>query len=236
MRKLLFLLTALLLIQQVFAQKTKRLNQVGISVPVIWNNTRIFNVYSGTGAEYISGSAISYGVNFNYSRSLYKNFFLTGGVGYHIQNFGVRRPFDFDGDTITKLQYNTKRYAYSNLYWFLGAGYFRQLNNNYNLIGSITYNRFYSFRQEFIPTGFSGFQHKETQVEKRYFFFGASVNLNAGLERHFTSRLSLRTDLALPVYTKRRKHKVFRENENEFNHSRYNVGINISLLYHLNQN
>ena len=66
-----------------------KVNVIGVSVPVIWNKTTIFNSYSGARAKNITGEAISNGINLNYSRTIYKSFFAKVGVGYFKQKFGI---------------------------------------------------------------------------------------------------------------------------------------------------
>jgi hypothetical protein len=214
-----------------FAQKNDINEQIGLSIPIIWNNTEIFNVYSGARAKYISGSSVSYGININYSRNIFKSIFLIGGIGYYSQNFGIQRPFDFNGDTVTNLLYYTKRYTYSNINWLTGVGYRYMLNKKYTLAGSAVFNGFYTLQQKYSPDATCYSCIKKYQVEKRSYIFGQSFNLNIGASRLLNQKLSIGADLVLPVYTRWRKDKIFRENENEFYNSKFNIGTSLLIKY-----
>lgn len=94
-----------------FCQKIKAHNQLGLSIPVIWNDSKA-KYYSLGKPKYASGSAISYGVNVNYSRSLYRNVYGFLGVGYFRQAFSIVRPFRFNSP-IEPL-FHTESYCYDN--------------------------------------------------------------------------------------------------------------------------
>lgn len=86
---------------QVVAQNREEKNGINISVPAVWNKTEIFNSYSGAKAKNISGSAMSYGINLSYSRTIGHNLFAVIGLGFYIQNFGIECPFDMTILTLT---------------------------------------------------------------------------------------------------------------------------------------
>lgn len=217
-----------------FCQKRKSNDQLGLSIPVLSNTTEILNVYRGTRANYVSGKALSYGINLNYSRTIRKGFFVTIGIGYFNQNFGIPRNFDFNGDTTTKFLYGTKRYSYNNINWILGLGYSLDLNKNYALRGSLLFNGLYSFRQKYTPNVLTMYAFKEYQVETKSFSFGQMFNLNLGASRKISKRLFIGADIVLPLYTKWRKDRIFRENESEYNTSKFSAGTNLSVRYNLN--
>lgn len=233
MKKIFLLLMALGLIQQSFCQKSRANEQIGLSIPIIWNNTEIFNVYSGARAKFISGSAVSLGVNFNYSRNIFKNIFFVGGIGYYKQNFGIVRPFDFNGDTTTKYGYHTKKYSYGNINSIIGLRYNHELNRNYSLCGSLLFNGLYSIHQKYIPISLTNYAIKKYQVESNSFSFGRMLNLNLGANRKISKKLSVGVDLVLPLYTRFRKDRIFQENANEFYHSKFSIGTNISIKHNL---
>jgi hypothetical protein len=213
-----------------FGQQTKKNDQLGVSIPLIYNNTRILNVYSGARAAHITGKAVSVGININYSRDIAEDVFIMGGLGYFNQNFGIVRPFNFDGDT-TKYGYHTKRYSYKNINWIVGAGYNYSLKKNYSLRGSLLFNGFYCFNQKYIPVSLTEYAFKNYQVESRKFSFGQMLNLNMGGYRKVTQNVIIGADLVLPVYTRWRKDRIFEENENEYYTSRFSVGANITVKY-----
>lgn len=216
----------------ILAQSQISKKQVGLSIPAIWNNTEVFNVYSGARARYISGKAISYGLNANYTQFLFRGLFVTGGVGYFNQNFGVERPFDFNGD-YTALGYHTKRYTYSSIHLLVGAGYQFLLNKHYLLAAGLTFNQLFSYRQKYVPAFFSGDQFKKFQIEKSFSSFGQFIYLSIGTSRKINQRFSAGADLVFPVYTKWRKDRIFREDEAEFYRSKFGFGMNFSLKYNL---
>lgn len=215
-----------------FCQKRKLNDQLGLSIPILYNNTKILNVYRGARANYVSGNALSYGINLNYSRAIRKGFFVTVGIGYFNQNFGILRNFDFNGDS-TKFGYATKRYSYNSVNWILGPGYCIELNKNYSLHGSLLFNGLYSFRQKYIPNTLTNLAFKKYQVETRSFSFGQMLNLNLGTSKKISQRLSIAADIVLPVSNRWRKDRIFRENEGEYNSSRFCVGTNLSVKYNL---
>ncbi|MDQ6758016.1 MAG: hypothetical protein M3004_13905 [Bacteroidota bacterium] len=218
---------------QTFAQKSEINNQVSLSVPIIWNNTTIFNIYSGARAKNISGTAISYGININYSKNIFKDIFLKAGIGYFNQNFGIIRPFYFNGDTSTKVQYNTKRYTYGNINWLIGVGYTLHMGK-YLLTTSAVFNELYSIRQTYIPTGHSvGSPFRNYQIETNSFLFGQFLNLNAGAYKKISKKVSIGADLVVTTYTKWRKDKIFAEDESEFYSSKFCIGTNLSFIYNL---
>ena len=233
MKHLLFLLTTIFFFSQSFGQRNDSDNQIGLSIPIIWNTTEIYNIYSGARADYISGSAVSYGININYLQKIFKSIYVTGGIGYYNQRFGIKRPFDFNGDTITNLGYYTEHYAYSSINWFVGIGYRHWLNATYSLSGSIALNSYHTFSQKYTPNAFSGYEYKKYQVEKRNYSLGKSLNLNAGVNRKISQKLLAGVELVIPVYTNWKKDRIFRENENEFYNSNFSMGTNICIKYNL---
>lgn len=144
MKKIVLLLTISTLFQHGFTQDRPK-EQIGIDVPVIRNDTEIFNVYSGARASYISGKAVSYGVNVHYSRFVWKGAFVTGGLGYFNQNFGIERPFNFNGDS-TKYGYHTRRYCYTNIGLVIGLGYDLRLLKIFGIRGRLLFNDLFSMR------------------------------------------------------------------------------------------
>lgn len=181
--------------------------------------------------NFFSGTAISYGATITYSKNIYKGFFATVGIGYFKQNFGIRRPFDFNGDTITNFGYYTKKYSYENINWIIGLGYDHELNKNYSLHGGLFFNTLYSIRQKYIPSKLTNYTFKKYQVETNSFFFGQVLNLNVGANKKLSPNLSVGADLVLPVHTKWRKDKIFREPENKFYRSKFSIGTSISFKY-----
>jgi hypothetical protein len=206
------------------AQHKARHNQLGFSLPVIWNNTRITNDFGLV--RTFEGKAVSYGINLHYSRKVFKGLFLRSGIGYLKQNFGVVRPFNYDD--FTNLLFYTKNYSYDNIHWLLGLGYEYRLTSKYALTGSLTYNGLYSFRGKFTPD-YSG---RKPQVVKNDFYFGRMVNISIGADRTLFKTFSAGVALLLPVNTQWRKDKIFWENNQDFYSSFSTIGFNISFNHH----
>ncbi len=230
-KKAILLLAVLTLFQNSFGQQRKKNNQIGLSIPLIMNNTKILNVYSGARAEYLSGNAISYGININYSLDLFKSVYAIAGFGYFKQSFGVERPFDFNGDTVTNFLYYTKKYSYGNINWLLGLGYKYDIDKNFAFSGSLLFNGLHSIKQLYTPTSYSGYQYKNVQSETNSFSFGQMVSLNIGAVRRVGDKFSIGSDLVLPVYTHWRKDNIFRENNTEYYHSKFGIGLSLSVKY-----
>ena len=91
----------------------RKVNSIGITVPVIWGNS--YGVYYSLGTrKEPEGKSKSAGVNVNYNRTIYKSIFGIVGIGYLNQNFKIARPFEFDNPT--NLLYRTQSYSYSNIF------------------------------------------------------------------------------------------------------------------------
>ncbi len=99
---------------------------------------------------------MNYGININYSKEVCKIWFVTVGIGYFNQSFNIIRPFYFDGDTVTKLLYSTKKYNYHSYILNAGLGYSYALNNKIKLNSSASLVLLNSFKQSYTPTGYSG--------------------------------------------------------------------------------
>lgn len=59
-------------------------SSIGISIPVIWNNSEATYYQLGS-PKYPRGKATSYGLNVDYSHPLYKGIYGKLGVGYFKQ-------------------------------------------------------------------------------------------------------------------------------------------------------
>lgn len=227
-KHLLFLL-AVVSATNVAAQKEGK-NSIGISVPVVWNSTKIYNSYSGARGKNISGTAYSNGVNITYERTVYKSLFAVIGIGHYKQNFGIQRPFDYD-DPSTNLLYWTDRYYYVCIQYIGGLGYNYELSEKYKLKGLLTYNHFDTYRQEFIPQYTSSEAGGKSQEETKKYTFGKSVILTGNLSRNLTKNIGIGVNLLLPVYNRWRKDIIFREDTNQFYGSEFSVGLGITASY-----
>lgn len=230
-----FLIAVTILISKISFCQSEKINEVALSTNFVWNNTTIFNSYAGARAKDISGNAWSNGVNLNYSKTLYKNFYAKIGIGYFKQKFGIVRGFDFEETvTLTGLGYSTKYYHYKNIQYIIGAGYIKPLPKNYILNFGATYNYLNSFQQEFRNTGSSNFLgNRNPQKRDDNFHFGSYLNFQIGVKKNFYKKISLGLDLICPVYNKWRKDEIFREDVNEFYGSNFLIGTSINLIYQI---
>lgn len=212
------------------------INEFGLSTSLIWNKTTIFNSYSGARAKDITGTALSNGINLNYSRSIYKNFHAKVGIGYFKQKFGIIRGFDFKETVITTgLGYSTKYYQYKNLQYTLGIGYNKLLTKNYVIKLCATYNYLNTFQQEFRHTLSGALGNTNPQIRKENYYFGSYFNLEGGVSKKVYKKFSVGLDILFPVYIKWRKDEIFREDFNEFYGSDFSIGTSINLIYSFNK-
>lgn len=218
-----------------FAQKNKSNslnNQLGISIPVIWNNSEA-TFYQLGSPKYSSGNAISHGINLNYSRDVYKNFFGIIGMGYFKQLFNIKRPFDYKTSDGTKPLVYTKYYFYNNIYWLVGVGYQREFSKNFYIKGTISYNSYSSYSQRYAQEYSPGIN----EIYKKSLSIGSSINLNMVVEKNITNRISVGPGVVLPIYTKWNNDEIFIKNyysseEQQIARNKLSVGIVVSCNYH----
>lgn len=202
--------------------QNKKHNEWSVSVPIVWSKAEITNVYGPS--RQIGGSAWSYGVNTFYSRIIYKGLFAKTGLGYFKQSFGIQRPFDYPGPT--QPLYTTRSYHYHSWHFIIGLGYLIELEKTSSLKSTVTYNIYQSFKQTYKPQ-----TQNPPLVNKDQFHFGRSVIFSAGFCQKVDERISLGLDLLLPVYTRWRMDKQFRENTNEYYGPEKIIGLAISGSY-----
>jgi len=216
--------------------KDAKKNTIGVSVPMNWNNSN--GVYYSLGnRQEPKGKAVSYGIGINYSSLLYKNWFATLGVGYFKQTFNIIRPFYFDGDTVTNLLYSTKKYNYHSLTLIAGLGYSHTLNNKLKLNGLCSFSLFNSFKQNYTPTGYSGYEHEQIQTNNKSLQIGYMVNISAGLEYFLSKKISIGADVVLPILTKWNNDEIFiksqfGEDSQKIAENRFSIGSTLSCKYH----
>lgn len=207
---------------------------IGISIPIIWNNSETTQSSSGSN-NYKSGDAISYGININHSRILYKNLFIIVGIGYYKQVFDIQRPFKFDDPT--KLPFYTKSYEYDNIQFLAGLGYSKPLKNNYSINCSLTYNHFISFKQKYTPEYLSNSSFQNSQINHKTLSIGRIINVNLGLEKALTKRISIELDATLPLLTHWENDETFfknyyYDNSQQIGRNIFSIGTIISCNYH----
>ncbi len=212
--------------------QNEKLSAVGISIPIIWNNSE-GTYYSLGNRREPNGKGTSYGINLNYSRTIYKNIFGTVGVGYFNQVFGIKRPFDFTSPNGTQPLVQTESYLYNNLHLIVGIGYQMKLNKTLLINGVVTYNIYNSYRQKYNQ----GYIPNYSQINHKSLAIGNIVNLNIGLEKQLSKKLSVGIDLLLPISTHWNNDEIFYKYDysndtQQIGRNRFSIGTIISCKYH----
>jgi hypothetical protein len=183
--------------------QTKSVNTIGISVPIIWNNSE--GVYYGLGTRREpEGKSKSIGLNINYNRTIYKNIFGIIGIGYFKQNFKIARPFNFD-DPATNLLYSTQSYSYSSLQFDIGLGGIINLNSKFNMMPKIKYSHLNTFKQKYIVYKDLGTE----QTNKVNFSLGNILQSSLEFNYNISNKFSLGVGFVIPVSVKWKKDNIF---------------------------
>lgn len=241
--KNLFLPISLLIFSYQGLCQSLPVNEISLSQTWIYNKTTVYDIYSGARARNETGTAISNGVNLNFSRTVYKNFYAKIGIGYFKQKFGIHRGFDFKETVIsTRLFYNTKYYFYHTLNYFGGIGYSTSLLKDHGKILPkssgfrflAVYNIFDTYKQEF-KHDFTGnfLGNPNPQIRKDNYSLGSSIVLQAGVNRPLHKNFGIGLDVLVPVYNRWRKDKIFKEDMEEFHGSDLSIGTSVSLIYRI---
>lgn len=209
---------------------SSNIKSLGISIPVIWNNSEA-TFYRLGSPMYPSGKATSYGININYSRTIFKNIYGIIGIGYFKQKFGIIRPFTYDSPI--QFGWVTDSYRYDNIHLSGGLGYNLQINKVFSIKGSIVYNQFYSFRQKYI--NHSSIQ--DPQVKNKFFSTGRAININVGLERSITNKISFSIYASFPFFIHWNKDEIFNDSgysndEQQIARNKFSLGTILSCNYH----
>lgn len=226
-----FLLTLLINIcLNASAQSAEMKSSVGISIPAVWNHSEATYYQLGS-PKYPNGDAVSYGLNIDYSRTIYKGFYGKLGVGYFKQNFGIKRPFDYYPNPLL-LIYSTYSYSYNNIQLSGGVGYTKNMKNKISLKGGISYSYFYSFGQNYTVNK----ENKVVQNNKKSFSLGEAVDLSLGITENISKKISLGIDFLTPIYTHWNKDKIFynlqySSDEQQIARNKFSAGIVVSCNY-----
>lgn len=171
-------------------------------------------------------------MNINYSLPIYKGLYGKIGIGYFKQTFGIIRPFKYDSPI--QLLYSTKLYSYSNLQLFAGLGYQKALNWNNSIKCELVYNYYSSFRQKYtvpVPQG-------DPQINKKALPLGEMINLNFGIVRNVSKKISLGADFIIPIHVHWNKDEMFINNfyskdEQQIARNKISAGVAVSCYYHI---
>lgn len=230
MRQLYVLIVFFLLVESAFSQIKKEKGYIGISVPALYNHSSA-NYYQTSNRNTSSGNAISYGVNLNYIRPVLNHTFLKAGLGYFIQNFLIERPFHFDDPTA--LLFRTKSYTYDNLNLSIGIGFDKKLKNNLEFEILISYISSNTFKQKYTPTFLSNSCSHKNQVNSKFFHIGEMANIELGIMKKLSSKLSIGGHLVYPFLVYWNKDPIFINNsysteEEKIAKDFFSIGISLS--------
>jgi hypothetical protein len=239
----LFLLIVISTTNNFASGQTNKIQELSVSQIFLWNNTTIYDTYSGARASNETGSAWSSGTNVNYSLCLTKKLFATIGLGYLNQRFGVNRGFDFyEPNVTTGLFYTTKNYSYKSFNYFGGIGYQVKIKKAKGKILSVNSEVRFSAIANFYNTFQQEFQHDfgenflgnpNPQIRKKSYQYGTAIQLKAGVVRPVYKKFKVGIDLVMPVYNKLRKDEIFKENPDEYHGVNFSIGTAINLIYNL---
>jgi hypothetical protein len=224
----LFCIASTCLIQiHAFSQLPGGQYKLELSVPLIYNKTTIYNIFSGARATYLSGSAISKGLNINYQKKVTGNFFLLAGLGLFTQQFGIERPLNYDDPT--NLLFYTKWYKYYTFQLTGGIGYEKHVSNRYSFRTIVSYNSLETYKQNYKTLYSSNAATQETQISHAKYHFGEMLNIQPGISMLLYKNVECGVDLLIPCYTRYRKDQTFDEDPDEYYHSTFSLGLNLHL-------
>jgi hypothetical protein len=233
MKKLLLLLCVLTFLGKGKAQSQReKTNSLSIYIPTIWNNSEA-TFYSLGNRKTPTGKAVSYGVNLNYSKTIYKGLYAMIGAGYFRQSFNIRRPFHFDSPF--QPIYSTQFYDYDNILMTVGVGYKKKIGHTAFINFRIDYNRVHSFRQKYTLLNKS--DYNTFQVNRKSINMGQMFNASLGIEKYINDKFSIGADLLLPIYTKWNDDEIFFEYEysndtQQIARNKSSIGATIAFYYH----
>lgn len=232
MKKLFLIILLLTLSVKGYMQISQdKLNTIGVSVPVIWNKSE-GTYYALGNRKTPQGNAVSYGLNINWSRTIYKNIFGVAGIGHFRQAFGIERPFNYVTPDSSKPIVTSKKYFYSTIQFNVGIGYQKSLTDALLLKGTLVYNYYHSFRQQYTPQGST-----PSQRSKKSIGIGSIINVAAGIEKRLANKISAGIDLIIPISNNWNTDKIFFNNgyandEQQIARAQSSFGAAIVCNYH----
>lgn len=229
---IMLLFFCLLFSASVFTQSVSKRGYVGISVPVILNNSEALYYQLGS-PKHPTGTAVSYGVNFNYTQPLLKNFYARVSIGYFRQAFNLLRPFELRPPDLTKPLYHTKKYFYDNLASGIAVGYKKAINKKYSINADVCYNYLSSYRQKYFVS-----EVEASKINKKTFSPGHFAAFDIGSERILNEKVSIGVNVCAPFYTKWNDDEIFTkfeysDNTQQIAKTKFSLGIGLSCFYHL---
>lgn len=211
------------------SQSAKMKSKIGVSIPVIWNNSEA--TFYGLGRPYYpAGNAISYGLTISYCQPIYKGFYGKIGGGYFNQHFKIIRPFRYNNPI--QLLYSTQSYNYNSLQLLHGLGYQKLFTEKNSIKCELVYTYYFSFRQKYVVQVPKG----DLQINKNSISLGEMVGFGFGMERIISNKISLGGSFIIPIYTHWNKDEIFINNgysqdEQQIARNKFSAGVVISCNY-----
>ncbi|MBX9785139.1 MAG: hypothetical protein K2X48_17770 [Chitinophagaceae bacterium] len=231
-KSIIILLISIICITVRAQSKFEKTSKLGISIPAIWNNSEA-TYYTLGKRNTPNGKSISYGVNLNYSKTIYNGLFAKIGVGYFKQSFGIRRPFEYTSPV--SLLYSTQFYKYDNIIVLIGIGYSKRISSISIFSFNLNYNNMRSFRQKY--TVYKDSDYNTFQVNTKSLNIGQIINTGFGIERNINNKFSIEAELILPIYTKWNNDEIFfkydySNDTQQIARNKFSLGAAITVYYH----
>jgi hypothetical protein len=212
-------------------------SSLSISAPTIWSSVKVKDNWTPPTApnykEYREGSAFGYGVTLSYSFQpgfiiKNKHFSLNVAAGYFKQRFNITRPFDYSSPV--EPIFRTDYYSYYCWQASIGLSYTYAFNSKYFLLANLSFSTLQSFKQEYTPINGFSTQENRNQVD-----FGKLLPLSLGLNRYFGDQFSLGLHIVVPVYTRWRNDRIFRDDPSTFSGPDFSLGTSINIAYNFGE-
>lgn len=189
--------------------------------------------------DYVKIKGTSWGINTVFKFPVKKRIYIKTGVGYYKYSFTDINRYNtmFGNSNARHIAFPSPLYIifYSDNYWYnsisfnLGIENFFNFNNNWQLVGGINFNNYYTYSQYYritadYPTGPP--DHRYKLRNSRY--LGISANIHAGLLKHF-GKLNIGPSLFLPVYDIWKQDNTFPEEDNASSRNKWLKGIGVGI-------
>lgn len=213
--------------------RTSAQNSFTVSTPIIFSGVKVKDNWTPYSSpvykEFLTGSALGYGLQVNYSFKAFflglgKGFNTDVGLGYFRQRFDMVRPFNYTSPV--QIIYYTDHYSYECVDLSAGLTYKKILSEKYFLKLGVKYNWLKSFQQNYKPT--SNFI---SQSNSRSIDFGSLIILSVKVNRRLSDKFSLGFATLAPIYTAWRNDKIFNDDPSTFNHPKFSLGFDFSISY-----
>ncbi len=241
MKKL--VISFLLIIHSIFGLAQNRPISIEVNPLLKFDKYKEFYGWeSGIGGKhYVKPQGLSYGVNINLKKALFKDYSLSIGIGYFKYSFNEISSRSKLGESNARLidfpsplfiLFYTDKYWYNTLSLNIGVDRQLKLRNNYFLITCLGLSNYYNFSQHYHLTSNpeGSMDYKKTNNQ----YFGLSAELGIGLVKQF-KQLSIGPKIQIPVFSNWRTDKTFPNETNSGSRSKWfnGVGVGISCNYSL---